>query len=142
MKIKQMQAICDHLNIDLRVGDYDYAACYTKTCWENGDWSGYWFAHECELAIIYVPISYSVQYRAYGFFHELGHILDYIHGVEFETTWDEEVSAWEWSWILCRLNGWNDIIDFKADVIHCLGTYNKSGEHDMNAALKVIGVRP
>ncbi len=136
-----MQAICDHLNIDLRVGDCDYAACYTRECWDNKDWEGYWFAHKSEFAIIYIPISYCLNHRTFGFFHELGHIIDHIHKTEFDTTWDGEVSAWEWAWIFCQLHDWNDKLAFREDVIVCLSTYNKSGMHNMQAALKKIGIR-
>jgi hypothetical protein len=83
---------------ELLIGDYPYAAWYSQEAFEKKEWEGYWFAHPVKekgmRLSIYIPHSYSMEAQALSFFHELGHITDKNKGQDFDTTWDNEVSAW------------------------------------------------
>lgn len=127
MKVKDMQLIVDRMGVELRFGDYPYAACYAVDNWERGDWKGLWFANETDSAIIYVPQKYNQDLRAFGFLHEVGHIIDHQVGLTFDSVWDGEVSAWMWAKIMLnRYYPDYDRLAFKEDVFECLGTYAHS----------------
>ncbi|MFY0656267.1 MAG: hypothetical protein JXR12_05895 [Neptunomonas phycophila] len=140
MKVKQMREIAEQFNVTLKFGDYPYAAWYDKVSFDNKEWEGMWFTEEPININLFIPKTYNMNERVFGFFHELGHIMDHYHGVEFETTWDCEVSAWRWAWIFCRTHGYVDKLAFREDVTHCLGTYNKEQNYELIAALEFIGL--
>lgn len=136
------------MGLELRFGDYPYAACYGVDNWERGDWKGLWFANETTSAIIYIPEKYNQDLRAFGFCHEIGHMLDEAIGINFddceEDVWEGEVSAWQWASILLdKYHNGYDKLAYRDDVTRCLGTYadnrNISSVQWIDA-LRTIGV--
>lgn len=90
--------LANQAGAELLIGDYPYAAWYSQQAYEDKEWEGCWFAHPVKQKgmrlSIYLPQSYDVEEQAFSFFHELGHVSDENIGKEFNTTWDNEVSAW------------------------------------------------
>lgn len=137
----QMQQIAGKYDAEVRYGDYPYAAWYTQKGYNEGEWEGYWFANPSEKPIsIYVPKSYGEEQKLFGFFHEIGHIKDYSEGVDFETTWDDEVSAWRNSLDL-MINRYKipfSLDNFRKDAVVCLTTYEKGQGKPIGSAAKEI----
>jgi hypothetical protein len=138
---KLMKEVTDKYNIELKHGDYDYAAWYNQEAYEKGEWEGYWFAHKSEQpTTLYIPISYSYTDKISSFFHEVGHIKDYLNGVKFDTTWDDEVSAWKnsFDFVFNEFNIDIDIEAFKTHAIEGLSTYAKSANKTPTDAIDEI----
>jgi hypothetical protein len=124
-----MKEVTDKYNIELKHGDYKYAAWYSQEAYEKDEWKGYWFAHKSEQpTTLYIPTSYSYTDKISSFFHEVGHIKDYLNGVKFDTTWDNEVSAWNnsFDFVFNEFKIDIDVESFKKHAIEGLSTYQKS----------------
>lgn len=124
-----MTLIGNTLNVDVRIGNYPYAAWYTQESYEKGEWEGYWFANPSEKPItIYISDAELYDEKTYGFFHELGHVTDYVSGKKFKTTWEDEVSAWR-NALELMVNKFNLSVDlerFSLIATECLATYRES----------------
>ncbi len=115
-----------HKDIKVIIGDYPYAACNSYK--EEPNTPARWYQVPCEFAVILIPENYSDKQKVYSFLHELGHVNDFINGIEFESPFDNEISAWKYAYknLPDQLNG---IIlhrtDFKTHCLDCLSTYDK-----------------
>tara|TARA_B100000809_G_C15109354_1_gene519979 strand:- start:513 stop:1034 length:522 start_codon:yes stop_codon:yes gene_type:complete len=138
--------LANEAGAELLVGDYPYAAWYSQQSFEDKEWEGYWFAHPVKKKgmklSIYIPESESIESQAFSFFHELGHVTDDNNGKTFDTTWDNEVSAWSTGRKLMMINQPNfSQSNMKDGLTGSLSTYLKGLPDDQikwNRALKEI----
>lgn len=93
LDIDKLKDIAAKYSAEVRTGDYPYCAWNNNETFNSGKWSGQFFSNEVKRgykATIYV----TDDLNPFGFFHELGHVKDYISGKTFINTWSDEVSAW------------------------------------------------
>jgi hypothetical protein len=120
---EEMIAIGNNFGIDVRVGEYDYACCYSKEDFEAGNWKGRWFAINTDKFVIFMPTSYDERETVYSFFHELGHAIQHLYMPESISVWHEEVKCWIWAKLFISLYYEYDQKDYLVYVDKCLSTY-------------------
>jgi hypothetical protein len=93
LNIDELKDIASEYSAEVRTGNYPYCAWNNNETFNSGKWSGKFFSNEVKegyKATIYM----TDDLNPFGFFHELGHVKDYIEGKTFINTWADEVSAW------------------------------------------------
>lgn len=131
-----------HPDIVVHLGDYPYAAWYTKESYDLKEWEGYWFANPLKFIDIYIPFAnYTLPQRVFAFAHELGHVMDFL---EHRSQWDKvdalphglwtiECSAWARGLqFLMKNRYFFTLDDFRTEMSRCLSTYLKDAPEGTN----------
>lgn len=137
------RALSQRYKVDLRKGDYPYAAWYSKESFDKGEWEGYWFA-KLPLNdlpyVVFIPDHYSDNMQLFGFLHEVGHIV-HKHMVWLDKI-DTELVAWDWAYDYLLHN---NLLTIESDreffkyLEDCLLTYTKNNV-DLHRILHFIGL--
>ncbi len=121
---QDLEQIASVYNVDAIFGNYPYAAWYNQRAWLGKEWEGYWFGREIHTDTLYCPTNEKDTHKLYGYFHEIGHILNLRDG-EHSTIWYNEIEAWTRSIRLMKVHC--KTVDHKEFSLHaisdCLYTY-------------------